>query len=356
MVWCPMILAQHVIVRRVVGRPPDRGDARRHPPALRGHAHGGRRLGTPSRVARASVFVTALGYVALRLLGVPPDDPLAADGPALAPRPAGRRPGHPDVGQVLAGAARPLRLSRGQPLPAGAVPAPPLAARPPAPLLLPHPLHLSRHELPLRPTGARGARPDHGGALPGALRAAARARRLRRAPPRRVGDRSLRPSRVARAPADGSPRAATSTCAPGALRRRALEHAFARILYEQRQTGYQALSPVNGLLNCLAIWARDPAHPDLTASLAGLEAWRWEDPEAGIRYAGARSHAWDTAFAAQASGHARCRPQRRPPPCAAPTASWRRPSSRTSCPILEQPTATRSRAAGASRTARTAGR
>src|SRR5207245_10977138 len=71
-----------------------------------------------------------------------------------------------------------------------------------------------------------------------------------------------------------------------------------RVVYEQRVTRHHALSPVNGLLNCLVLWSR--AHPDLDASLAGLEDWRWEDAEQGIRYAGARSTAWDTAFALRA--------------------------------------------------------
>jgi squalene/oxidosqualene cyclase-like protein len=67
-----------------------------------------------------------------------------------------------------------------------------------------------------------------------------------------------------------------------------------------RASRYQGISPVNGLLNCLAIFAADPAHPELGPSLAGMEAWRWEDAD-GIRYAGARSHAWDTAFAMRAA-------------------------------------------------------
>jgi 2,3-oxidosqualene cyclase len=87
---------------------------------------------------------------------------------------------------------------------------------------------------------------------------------------------------------------------PSGLRRRALDFCFERILYEQRTSRYQGLSPVNGLLNCLALLARDPHHPDLAPSLKGLEAWRWQDAERGIRYAGARSHTWDTAFAVQA--------------------------------------------------------
>lgn len=85
------------------------------------------------------------------------------------------------------------------------------------------------------------------------------------------------------------------------LRRIALDHCFTRILYEMRASRYQAISPVNGLLNCLAIFARDPHHPELAASLAGVEAWRWEDEEEGIRFAGARSQAWDTAFAMRAA-------------------------------------------------------
>lgn len=85
----------------------------------------------------------------------------------------------------------------------------------------------------------------------------------------------------------------------GQLRRKALDFCFEQILYEQRSTRYQGLSPVNGLLNCLAIFATDPAHPELAPSLAGLEAWRWEDEAEGLRYVGARSNTWDTAFVLQ---------------------------------------------------------
>ncbi len=90
------------------------------------------------------------------------------------------------------------------------------------------------------------------------------------------------------------------------MRRRALARCLERILDEQRLTGYHALSPVNGLLDCLAIWAADPRHPDLGPSLEGLEAWRWEDGD-GIRYAGARSNSWDTAFAMRALAESRDR-------------------------------------------------
>jgi lanosterol synthase len=71
------------------------------------------------------------------------------------------------------------------------------------------------------------------------------------------------------------------------------------MLYEQRTSRYQAISPVNGLLNTLALF--DWQHPELERSVAGLESWRWEDGEEGLRFAGARSNAWDTAFALQAA-------------------------------------------------------
>jgi 2,3-oxidosqualene cyclase len=85
-----------------------------------------------------------------------------------------------------------------------------------------------------------------------------------------------------------------------ALRRASLACCLERIRQEQRNSRYQALSPVNGLLNCLALLAHDPGDPDLRLSLEGLEAWKWQDDVEGLRYAGARSQIWDTAFAVQA--------------------------------------------------------
>src|SRR5204863_9498839 len=56
---------------------------------------------------------------------------------------------------------------------------------------------------------------------------------------------------------------------------------------------------------CLALFASDPADPGLAPSLAGLDAWRWEGEAGGVRYAGARSNTWDTAFALEALAAAR---------------------------------------------------
>lgn len=88
---------------------------------------------------------------------------------------------------------------------------------------------------------------------------------------------------------------------PGAsaLRRRALDRCLRRIRSEQRASDFQSLSPVNGILNTLALYANAPDDGDTYASLAGLEVWKWCDDEDGTRYAGARSTTWDTAFALQ---------------------------------------------------------
>ena len=84
------------------------------------------------------------------------------------------------------------------------------------------------------------------------------------------------------------------------LRKHALERCFERILFELRSTRYACVSPVNGLLNVLAVWDRDPQHPDFLPAYRGVDYWIWEDDKEGIRYNGAHSHTWDTAFTAQA--------------------------------------------------------
>src|SRR5262249_42762865 len=55
--------------------------------------------------------------------------------------------------------------------------------------------------------------------------------------------------------------------------------------------------PVNGILNTIALFGHDRNDPMIAPSLAGVETWRWTDGDDGIRFAGARSTSWDTAFA-----------------------------------------------------------
>jgi lanosterol synthase len=87
---------------------------------------------------------------------------------------------------------------------------------------------------------------------------------------------------------------------PSAVRRRALERAWSHIEFEFTSTDYVCLSPVNGMLFCLAMHTRDRHDPRLERALAGLEYWMWEDEREGLRICGARSDIWDTSFALQA--------------------------------------------------------
>jgi squalene/oxidosqualene cyclase-like protein len=82
-----------------------------------------------------------------------------------------------------------------------------------------------------------------------------------------------------------------------ALRRRAIARCLDRIRFEQKASNFQGLSPVNGILNTIALFAAEPRDAMLSASIEGIESWRWDDAEEGIRFAGARSTSWDTAFA-----------------------------------------------------------
>src|SRR5207302_6866362 len=73
-VWCPMITAQYVIARRILGRAvdaPTRQGIIRYFESVRAGAGWG--LHPESQ---PYVFVTTLVYVALRLLGVRPEEPL----------------------------------------------------------------------------------------------------------------------------------------------------------------------------------------------------------------------------------------------------------------------------------------
>src|SRR5260370_5966145 len=88
-VWCPMILAQYVIVHRMLGENFDertRQGIIRHFEVTRKKSVGwGLHL-----ESQPYVFVTTLAYIALRLLGVRPGDPLVAPARAwLLARPSG---------------------------------------------------------------------------------------------------------------------------------------------------------------------------------------------------------------------------------------------------------------------------
>lgn len=87
---------------------------------------------------------------------------------------------------------------------------------------------------------------------------------------------------------------------PAATRRATIERLLDEIRYEQRETSQQAISPVSGLLNVVALHAADPSDPTIDEALRGMRVWRWQDEVEGLRIAGALSHTWDTSFAVQA--------------------------------------------------------
>jgi squalene/oxidosqualene cyclase-like protein len=295
MVWCPMITAQYVLTQYLVDRvvPDTRADG------LRRYFFETR---TPDGVwalhpeGDGSVFVTTLVYVALRLLGLARDEPALKDARDWLHRQPGGVLAIPTWGKfwlALAG----LYDWRG------------VSPTPPELFLLPRrlPVHPSRwycHTRAIYVAMACLQGWEHGVAL-GALRDELR-EELYGAPwgaldfPAHAGvvstvDLHAAPSRWLRLLQAVLRRAPV---VPG-VRRRALAACRRRVADEQRASAYQALSPVSGLLACIALYAADPAHPDLAPSLEGVEAWRWEDA-GGVRYAGARSNAWDTAFALRA--------------------------------------------------------
>ena len=297
-VWCTMILSQYVIVRHVIGRPvpeESRQDIVRHYAATR-TPEGGWPLHPEGP---AQIFTTTLAYVALRLLGVAVDDELTRGARDWLHRQPGGILGIPTWGKFWL-CMLDLYAADG------------VDTFPPELFLLPpwvpgHPrtwyCHTRYIYLGMSYLAARGFTANLG-PLRDALRAELyeqpyetivfAAHRYHVSPT----DQYARPAFVLRT----MRRVAAALCGvmPTRLRDEALRQCFGRILYEQRASRYQALSPVNGLLNCLAIHATDPSNPALEASVAGLEAWRWSDDERGIRFAGARSRVWDTAFATRA--------------------------------------------------------
>ncbi len=84
------------------------------------------------------------------------------------------------------------------------------------------------------------------------------------------------------------------------LRPAALAHCLRRIVFEQEASRGQGLSPVNGLLNSLALFSNDPSDPLLAESLDAMDSWKWQDEAEGARFCGAHSTSWDTAFALRA--------------------------------------------------------
>ncbi len=295
MIWCTMILSQFVIVSRIVGRSFNEETRTRMIQYFRVTR-------TPEGVwgmhpeSGGYVFFTTLAYVALRLLGVVPDDPLAATARHWLRSQQGGVLAIPSWGKFWLATIGLYEYEGVNPIP-------------PEMFLLPRflPFHPYRYYCHTRLIymgiayvyGSR-IRADLG-PIVADLR-----KELYDRPYETLDFASYRHAvaktdlyvpvtRWLQLAYDALH--AYERISSRRIRRRALDRCFHRIIAEQRATQHQALSPVNGLLNCLAIWGHDPDHPDLAKSLQGMGAWKWEDDAEGIRYVGARSNSWDTAFA-----------------------------------------------------------
>jgi len=298
MVWCTMILSQYVIVQHLAGRKWD--DAARA--GIIQHYQVTR---TPDGVwglhpeSGGYVFTTTLAYVALRLLGLSADDSWLVPARQWLRRQPGGVLAIPTWGKLWLAFIDLYGYDGVNPCP-------------PEMFILPSwlPFHPSKYYchtryIYLAIAFLYGCRFKGGlGPIIHDLR-----RELFDVPFERIdftayrndiaaSDLYVRPSALLRTGYDWL--TAYELHPVTSFRQRALDFCFERILYEQRTSRYRGLSPVNALLNCLTVLARDARHPELAPSLAGLESWKWADTAEGIRYAGARSLSWDTAFAIQA--------------------------------------------------------
>jgi len=294
-----MLLSQYVLACRMVGRWPlperDRDQILRHYQMTQ------RRDGAWPWHGEAlgSLFVTVLAYVALRVLGVPADDPVTS--------PARRwLRAHPDGVIVLPSWGRMWLALLGLYEYEGINPLVPETVLLPgwAPV---HPDRLYVHTrmvyFGLSCLYARRARFDLG-LLTGQLRAELYGR------PYELIDFAAIRGRLAAAdvfaPPSGLVRLGSAVLMryerhpARMLREAAVRRCLARLAAEMETSAGQGVSPVSALLGCLALASAGAPGDTVLQAVARLDAWRWEDQASGLRIAGARSASWDTAFALRA--------------------------------------------------------
>lgn len=300
-VWNPMLPCQYVMLCHMLGRPIEPGRARRLYRALQLQRRDDGGFGMHP-CSPSYLFHTVLAYVALRLLGHPPSDPMVAGAMAFI-RARGGVYEVPTWGRAWLAMLGLHPWEGMQPI------LPELWLLPDATPLHPSRLYCHMRLIYLGMSFLYGKRfvcrtdPTSEPIL-AALRNElypegydpARFARYRD----RINEGDLYEPISRGLQAAFTFMRAAERLVPARLRRRALHTALDHILYEFRSTDYVCLSPVNGMLFCLALHATDPAHPELDRAIEGLEYWVWEDEDEGLRIAGARSDIWDTAFMVQA--------------------------------------------------------
>lgn len=84
------------------------------------------------------------------------------------------------------------------------------------------------------------------------------------------------------------------------LRQKIMANMLDLIRFELQTTDYTCISPVSGLLNIISLWLNNPQDKDFSKACDRFKGWFWEDKTTGLRIAGARSSTWDTSFAVRA--------------------------------------------------------
>lgn len=298
MMWCPVVTAQVAIARHVVGLPFSAAEAERillhFERTQTADGAFGLHLEHPG-----SVFVTSMVYVATRLLGAGPEYPLTAS----ARRWLHSRPGGvlsvPTWGKFWLALLGLYGYEGLRPL------VPELALLPKA--IPVHPLRFYCHtryiylamsllqsqrvKFDLGPIGEELRRELYG---PSGPPANFRAHRYDLA----AEDAFERPGWLVRAAErmlgwyDRFPF--------GKLRSRASRKCMDLIARDLTATDYLTLSPVNGVLNAMALLAQGADAAEIAKVVEGFEYYRWDDDTWGLRYAGGRTRVWDTGFALEA--------------------------------------------------------
>ena len=88
--------------------------------------------------------------------------------------------------------------------------------------------------------------------------------------------------------------------APRRLRERALNRCADLIARDLSVTRDLTLSPVNGTLNALSLFARGANPTEVARCFECFEFYRWDDDARGLRYSGGSTRVWDTGFAVEA--------------------------------------------------------
>lgn len=294
--WCAMLPAEYVLAWHVMGLPID--ETRRRRILLqfeRTRAADG--TWALAEGGPASLFVTTLVYVASRLLGVEPADPLLTQARAFIDREGGAV-AIPTWGKFWLALVSLYRWEGIHPV------APELWALPRA-----LPIHPSRYYCHTRLIYMAMATlyAERFQAKPTPVIEALRQELF----PQGFEKVNFRAARKQLRPGDlFAPPSALLKSSYEALRlvdrvrsrrsRQALLDEFrAAIRWELAVSSHTSISPVSGLLNVIALWMQNPQDPDALKAIERFECWVWEDDRDGFRVTGARSAIWDTSFALQ---------------------------------------------------------